>query len=136
MDNDERLIRELVNTWMAASKAGDVDTVLSLIADDAVFFLPGKAPMLKAEFAAATRAQASGEAPRFDGTSEIQELKVLGDWAFMWTELTVVTTPSDGSPPSKRSGNTLTVLKKEKGKWLLARDANLLAPMQFSRASR
>jgi len=130
MKNDEELIRELVSTWMAATKAGDADTVLGLISEDAVFLLPGRAPMRKAEFAAAARAQAGDDAPEFDGASEIQELKVLGDWAFMWTELTLITTPSDGSAPSKRAGNTLSVLKKEKGKWLLARDANLLAPMQ------
>jgi hypothetical protein len=28
----------------------------------------------------------------------------------------------------ERSGHTLTVLRKEQGRWLLARDANLLAP--------
>ncbi len=28
MQNDEQEIRQLVSTWMAASKAGDIDTVL------------------------------------------------------------------------------------------------------------
>jgi len=41
MTDDERAIRELVATWMAASKAGDTATVLSLIADDAVFMVVG-----------------------------------------------------------------------------------------------
>ena len=36
MRNDEEHIRELVATWMAATKSGDVDTVLNLIADDVV----------------------------------------------------------------------------------------------------
>ena len=31
-----------------------------------------------------------------------------------------------GQPPT---GHTLSVLKKEKGKWVLVRDANLLAPV-------
>jgi uncharacterized protein (TIGR02246 family) len=114
---------------MAASKAGDVETVLSLMADDVVFLVPGKPPMRKADFAAAARAQASGDAPQFDGTSEIQEIKVLGDWAFLWTKLTVVATPPGGAPPTKRAGHTLTILQKQGGKWVLARDANLLAPV-------
>ena len=42
MTDDERAIRELIETWMAASKSGDVDTVLSLMADDVVFMVPGR----------------------------------------------------------------------------------------------
>jgi uncharacterized protein (TIGR02246 family) len=130
MKSDEDQIRELVLTWLTASKAGDADTVLSLIADDVVFLVPGRPPMRKGEFAAATRVHASQALPKFDGTSEIQEIKVVGDWAFMWAKLTVVATPPDGSPPVERAGHTLSVLKKEQGRWVLARDANLLAPVQ------
>jgi len=127
MNNDEQEIRELVSTWMAASQAGDVDTVLKLMAEDVVFLVPGQPPMRKADFAAAAKAQAGGRAPKFEGTSEIEEIKVLGDWAFMWTRLAVVATPPGGAAPSKRAGHTLSVLKKEEGRWVLARDANLLA---------
>ena len=67
-------------------------------------------------------------APKFDGTSDIQELQVLGNWAYMWTKLRVIATPPDGSAPTVRSGHTLTLLRKERGRWRLARDANLLAP--------
>ena len=128
MQSDEDQIRALVSTWMAATKAGDASTVLSLIADDVVFLLPGRPPMRKEEFAQGMKAQATHAAPKFDGTSEIQEIIVSGDWAFMWTKLAVVATPPDGSPPVRRDGHTLTVLKKQTGKWVIARDANLLAP--------
>jgi uncharacterized protein (TIGR02246 family) len=132
MRNDEEQIRELVATWMAASKSGDVDTVLDLIAHDVVFLVPGRAPMRKAEFAAASWSQAGPGGPKIDGVSEIQEIKVLGDWAFMWSKLAVTVTP-DGLPPVERAGHTLTVLKKEAGRWVIARDANLLAPVQQPR---
>jgi uncharacterized protein (TIGR02246 family) len=79
--DDEAAIRQFVATWMAASKVGDVETVLCLIADDAVFLIPGRDPMRKDEFAAASRSQ-SGPAPQFEGRSEIREIQVLGDWAF------------------------------------------------------
>ncbi len=129
MQNDEREIRQLVSTWMTASKTGEVETVLSLMADDVIFLAPGRPVMRKADFAAAARAQSGQDAPRFDGSSEIQEITVLGDWAFMWTRLTVVVTPPEGAPPMTRAGHTLTILRKQNGKWLLARDANLLAPV-------
>ena len=129
MGADEQQIRELVATWMTATRRGDVDTVLSLMSDDAVFLVAGRPVMHKADFAAAARAQANHAAPVFEGTSEIQEVKVLGDWAFMWTRLTVVATPPDGAPPTQRAGHTLTILNKQNGKWVLARDANMLAPV-------
>jgi len=128
MQNDEQEIRELVSQWMAASKAGDVDTVLSLMADDVVFLVPGQPVMRKADFASKARAQSGRDAPQIDGSSEIQEIKVLGEWAFMWTRLTVVMTPPNGAQPVRRAGHTLTILKKQDGRWVIARDANLLAP--------
>lgn len=130
MQNDEQEIRQLVSRWMAASKAGDVEKVLSLMAEDVVFLVAGQPVMRKADFAAAARARAGADAPRFDGSSEILELRILGDWAFMWTRLTVVVTPSGGARSVTRSGHTLTILRKENGKWVIARDANMLAPVE------
>lgn len=129
MEGDEQEIRQLVSTWLEATKAGDVDTVLSLMSDDAVFLVAGQPIMRKEDFAAAARAQSGENAPRIDGTSEIQEVKVFGDWAFMWTKLTIVVTPAEGRESVKRSGNTLSILKKKDGKWVLARDANMLVPV-------
>jgi uncharacterized protein (TIGR02246 family) len=132
--DDEEQIRALVSTWMAATKAGDAKTVLDLMTDDVIFLVPGKAPMGKAEFAAAAKAQTGHEAPRLEGTADIQEITVAGDWAFMLTKLTVVAIPADGSPSVERAGHTLTVLRRGEGRWLLFRDANLLAPAQPSAA--
>lgn len=58
MINDEQEIRQLVATWMAATKAGEIETVLGLMADDVVFLLPGRPPMIgKSTFAAAAPAK-------------------------------------------------------------------------------
>src|SRR5262245_33454876 len=128
MSRDEQEIRQLVATWMAATTRGDTETVLGLLAEDVVFLVPGQPPMLgKAGFAAAAKGQ-STQGLRFDGQSEIQEVRVLGDWAFMWSKLTVVVTPPDGGSVT-RAGHTLSILKKEHDKWVLARDANMLAPV-------
>jgi uncharacterized protein (TIGR02246 family) len=128
MQSDEIQIRNLVATWMSATKSGDVSTVLDLMTEDVVFLAPGKPPMRKSEFAAAARSQASGEAPTFDGKSDIQEIQVSGNWAFMWSKLTVVATHRNGARQENLSGHTLSVFRREGGRWLLARDANLLAP--------
>jgi uncharacterized protein (TIGR02246 family) len=52
MSDDERAIRTLVESWMEASRAGDLETVLSLMADDVVFMVPGQKPFGKAAFKA------------------------------------------------------------------------------------
>lgn len=127
MQTDEQAIRHLIATWMSATKAGDLDVVLSLMAEDVVFLVAGHPPMIgRAAFAAAANGQAGQPSPQFDGTSDIQEVVVSGDWAYMWTKLKVVATPPGGAPPVTRAGHTLSVLHKQNGRWVLARDANLL----------
>ena len=127
MQSDEDQIRALLETWQTATREGDVDTVLSLMTDDVVFLLPGRPPMRKAEFAAASRVPAGSPRPKFESTSEVQEIQVSGDMASMWTRLSVAVTPPGASQAATRSGYTLTILRRVDGKWLLARDANLLA---------
>src|SRR5262245_42504685 len=123
MTDDERAIRELVATWMSASKAGDTETVLSLIADDAVFTVVGQEPFGKDAFRTASQGQKD---VRIDGTRDIREIQVLGDWAYLRNYLTVSVTPPGGQP-IRRAGWTLTILRKTAaGKWVLARDANLM----------
>jgi uncharacterized protein (TIGR02246 family) len=124
MTDDERAIREVVDTWMAASTAGDTATVLSLMADDVVFLTPGKEPFGKREFAASASAQA---AFRIDGKADVREVRASGDWGFTWAHLDITMTPTDGSPAVRKSGYTLTVFQKlPNDRWVLARDANLL----------
>jgi uncharacterized protein (TIGR02246 family) len=120
--DDEAAIRKLVDTWLAASKAGDISTVLSLMTEDVIFMVPGREPFGRQAFAAAFDAMKN---VRMEGTSEIQELQVLGDWAYLRNHIEMTITPENGQPV-KRSGYTLTILRKESGRWLLARDANLL----------
>ena len=133
MPIDEQQIRDLVQKWMAATKAGDTETVLNLMTDDVVFLIPGRPPMTKAEFAAISAAQQPKTgSPQIDGTSEIQEIKVLGDWAFLWSKLRVEVRPPGAAESMLRAGHTLSILKKQDGQWLLARDANMLAPVKES----
>jgi uncharacterized protein (TIGR02246 family) len=130
MSSDEQQIRELVATWMSATKAGDIATVLSLMTDDVVFLVAGQQPFGKEHFAAAMRPTLEGvPMPKIDGHSDIQEIRVSGDHAYMWAKLTVEVTPPGGTPVT-RAGHTLSVLRKTAGRWQLARDANMLAPVR------
>ena len=123
MTDDERAIRNVVETWLAASKAGDLPTVLSLMTDDVLFLTPGQAPFGKEAFAAMSNGMKDVQV---DGTSDIQEVQVFGDIAYLRNALHIVITMPDGKVV-RRSGQTLTILRKEAdGKWRLVRDANLV----------
>jgi len=125
--NDEQAIRDLYATWRKATMAEDLPTILNLIADDAVFYVPGQSPIRgKKEFE--TMFNASRGKFQIEALSEFEEIEVHGDWAHAASRLAVNMKPRDGGPTQSRAGHTLTILRKERGKWVVARDANLLAP--------
>jgi uncharacterized protein (TIGR02246 family) len=131
MTDDERAIRKLIDTWMVASKNGDISTVLSLMTDDVVFMVPGRPPFGKEVFATTSEQMKDVS---IDGTSEVREIQLLGDWAYLRNYLQMTITPLNGTPV-KRSGYTLTIVRKgSDGQWRLARDANLLTVEQPSSA--
>ena len=124
MQNDEQAIRDIVTRWIDATKAGDLPTVLTLMADDVLFMVPGREPFGKDAFIAGSKQMKD---MRIDGTSDIQEIKVLGDWAWLRNRLQITVTPPGGNP-ILRSGYTLTVLRKQPtGRWVVYRDANLVS---------
>jgi uncharacterized protein (TIGR02246 family) len=124
MSPDERAIRELVDTWMKASRAGDTATVLSLMSDDVIFMVPGREPFGKEAFAASSKIM---KGFRLEGSADIRELRVLGERAYLRNFIEITVTPPGGAPV-RRSGYTLTILRKESdGRWRLMRDANLVS---------
>src|SRR5262245_42697357 len=124
MTTDEQAIRKVIADWMEATEAADTSTVLSLMADDVVFMTPGREPFDKKAFAAQSE-QLKGM--KIEGSAEPVEIKVLGNWAYARTRLTVKMTPAGGDTKT-RSGYTLTIFARlPDGRWVLSRDANLLA---------
>ncbi len=130
MNDDEQAIRALIATWIRAAEAGDNERVLTLVADDVVFLTPGAPPMRKPEFAAA---QSALREVQLRITSEIQEIRILGEWAYCWNRLSVVITPRSGGSGVTRAGDSLSILHKKSGAWLVVRDANLVTVAEGSR---
>ena len=123
MSDDVRAIRNLIDRWMKASKAGDTASVLNMMTDDVVFMTCGREPFGKEEFASTSAAMKD---VKIDGTAEVRELAITGDWAWARTHISISVTMPDGKE-MRRSGYTLTILTKDMdGRWLIARDANLL----------
>jgi uncharacterized protein (TIGR02246 family) len=126
-DEDERQIRQLVDSWIAASKAHDLPALMDMMTDDVVFMTPGRAPFGKAEFAADSERMKS---VAIEARAEVQEMEVFGARAYIRNHVRVELT-SPGQAPKRVSGYAMSVLRKEAdGRWRIARDANLVMPEQ------
>ena len=127
MNPDEQAIRDLVVRWHSATVAGDVDTVLGLMAEDVVFLAAGRPPMRgRKSFESGLRSLLSTH--RIESTGEVQEVAVSGDLAYSWADLTVRVVPVSGGNPVTRTGSALSVLRRQaSGAWVVIRDANMLA---------
>jgi uncharacterized protein (TIGR02246 family) len=84
--------------------------------------VPGQEPFGKEGFRAAAQRQ---KRLNIKGKSDIRELKVLGDWAYLRSHIDMAMTLPDGKT-MHRSGYTLTIVPRTQGRRLLSRDANLL----------
>jgi uncharacterized protein (TIGR02246 family) len=124
MTDDEDAIRHLVDTWMDATRSGDIETVLDLMTDDVMFMTPGREPFGKAEFEAQSKSLADVE---MDGRADVREIEVAGDWAWIRNHIDLTVSGPNGES-KQRSGYTLTILRKDAdGRWRLFRDANFLS---------
>lgn len=127
VSNDEQAIRDLYVKWRAATLAEDIPTLLTLIADDAVFYVPGQPPMRgKQDFVSMFEVMRGKF--QVEARSEFDEIVVYGDWAHAVSRLAVNLKPKSGGPQELRAGHTLTILRKDRGRWVVVRDANMLAP--------
>jgi len=126
MQDDKQAIREMVDTWLDASKRGDLTTLLNLLADDVLFIVPGQEPFGKEEFAAQNQEQMNDT--KMEAKIDIKEIEVVGAWAWMRSFLRITFTRAEGEP-AKLSGHILTILQKNPdGKWVIKRDANFVTP--------
>ena len=133
MGPDELEIREVHSTWISAVNAGDLARLLTLMSDDVVFPNPGQAPIGRDGFSAnfsAARRQA-----RILCSSELEEVAVIGEVAYTRSRDALSVTSRAGGEATQLAGHRITVYRKQPdGRWLLARDAHTLSPVQEPRS--
>jgi len=129
MRPDEREIREVHLTWISAVNAGDLVLLLTLMADDVVFLNPGQAPFGRDGFSA--NFSAAHQQVRIRCSSELEEVVVIGEVAYTRSRDALSVTPRVGGEATQLAGHRITVYRKQPdGRWLLARDAHTLSPVE------
>ena len=114
-----------MEVWRRRASAGDVDGLLALTADHAVFLTPGHAPMTKDDFAARFGRMAAKV--RIDPVHQVKDLGISGDLAYAWSHVTVVFTAKTGGVRTERSGHVLAIFRRNSaGVWQVARSAKLV----------
>ena len=122
---DREQIVALMEQWRRRTAEGDLQGVLALMTNDAVFITPGRPPFGREEYAKMF-ATFAGKV-KFEADQEIKDFHASGDMAYAWSHLAVTMTPKGGAP-MKREGDILTVFRRgADGKWRLARDANFVS---------
>ena len=133
MGPDEREIHEHHATWIGAVNAGDLDRLLSLMTEDAVFLNPGQAPCGRDEFSA--NFPAAHQQARIRCRSDLEEVVVVGEVAYTRSRDVLSLTPRAAGETTQLAGYRITIYRKQgDGRWLLARDAHTLSPVEAGKS--
>ena len=124
---EEQDMRDGIAGWAAATLAHDISRILPWMAEDVVFLIPGGELRGREGF---TKAFESGsESMEVQPTMDIQEIKVFGDYAYVWNRISVLMYPEAGGSPKKLGGDALSIFRKDpNGKWIMVRDSNTVIP--------
>jgi uncharacterized protein (TIGR02246 family) len=129
MGPDERAIREVHSTWIDAVNAGNLVRLLTLMADDVVFLNPGRAPFGRDGFSPGF--SAGHQKSQIHCVSELEEVVVVGEVAYTRARDSLSVTPRAGGEGVQLAGHRITIYRKQRdGRWLLARDAHTLSPVE------
>ena len=128
---EEDNVRRWFEEWTEATDSGDLARAHSLVADDVVFLVPGFGRMDPKDFIeGASGSPEKLEQYEFSGGAEIQEIRVSGSLAYIWTKSDFAITVKENGEQTRYSGHSLSVLEKTpSGTWLLIRDANTVLPL-------
>lgn len=127
MEEDEKAIRAVIAEWSEATLAHDLKRILPLMAKDVVFLIPGGE--LRGHEGFSKAFEAGSSSMKVQPSMDIQEVKVFGEYAYVWNRITVLMYPETGGSPKKLGGDALSIFHKNPdGKWVIIRDSNTVVP--------
>jgi uncharacterized protein (TIGR02246 family) len=122
---DRNAILALVDRWRLATKAKDIHAILELVADDVVF-LPSSLPPIKGKDEVEKMYHAFFLQYReIKQEAVIEEVRVAGDWAFLWGTDELRLIPESGEAEIHMRGKGLSILQRQfDGSWRFWRGIN------------
>src|ERR1700722_7406945 len=111
MASDEREIRTVHSIWIDAVNAGDLASLLSLVAEDVVFLTPGQPPFDREGFS--SHFTVAHQQMRICCTSELEEVVVVGEVAYTRSRDALSVTPRAGGTAAQLAGHRMTVYRKQ-----------------------
>ena len=117
----QTLQRRMTEEWPAAALAADIDRYLSFLTDDFVVLMPDL-PAFTSKPELAQWLQDAFDAATFDFSFDVEEVVVIGDWAFARYLVTVTVYPKDGSPTTQIDRKYMDIWQRQAdGRWLCHR---------------
>jgi uncharacterized protein (TIGR02246 family) len=119
---DEAAIRALRKAFNESQQAGDAEGCAAFYADDAIIMVPGEPSVTGIDAIRRGGAAYYGEY-EWNTQEPIEELQVLGDWAFTRTTWSGVQTEKATGTAEKVAGKALHIYRRQPdGTWKIAID--------------
>ena len=134
-ERDLEAIQALGQTWTDAMKHSDIDRLLELVTEDAVF-MPPNAPSIVGRPALAQAYRVVFAMFQVEQTFAPEAIQVGGGWAFVRGRDTLAMTPLAGGPSIEMNGRGISIMHRtEDGSWKFARGiTNREAPLKGTAA--
>ena len=117
---DVEAIRALLDDFVAAENAGDLQTIMALITEDVVHMAPEEPPVVGADAVRTWWESTFGQVDIQGAVSDV-EIQAFGDWGFIRGIWNVTTTPKSGGEPQQNDYSFISVVRRENGAWKEAR---------------
>jgi len=118
---DRDAIKQLTEDWSAGWRAGDVEALLSLYADEPVL-MPQNQPAVVGKEAIRSLYQSVFEEFTVNGEDRLMEVEVSGDWGYVWIAYTLTATPKAGGEPTEDQGKSVFIVRRQHDdSWKIAR---------------
>lgn len=121
---DKELVEQLINRWRDAARAKQINQILDMITDDAVFLAPG-APPLRGKEAVSRVYQNVFAQFEVEQDFQLEEVQIVGDFAFAWGVDSATVKPLAGGDAVSQRGHGMMILRRDStGAWKFARGIN------------
>ena len=118
---DVEAIKRMNNEWNTAWSNSDIDGILALWDNDGISMPPGSSPYIGKERIRA-RLQFLNKTTVENVSTNIEEIEVSGNWAFVRQTFKGTWIPKDGSESKNESSKEIMIFNKQSdGSWKIAR---------------